>query len=220
MRYTWDTGFESSILDALRIVLQPLASLLNRQIQAQTSARAICQNLDGACAAIRVSNTSLATYLLVDSGRVSLTADHTREPDVVVSGSFLSLLQLAGSASEDLIRKGDVELVGDVHIAAQLQKLLLLARPDAEEELSRFIGDVAAHSIGNAVRSLGEWGLNARGTMRQNVSEYLQQESQAVPSRYEVERFRTRVESLRDDVARLEAAIRRFELQSATKRGA
>jgi len=218
LRCTSGTGFESNILDALRIVLQPLASLLNRQIRAQTSARVICQSLDGACAAIRVSNTSLAAYLLVDSGRISLAADQSREPDVVVSGTFLALLQLAGSASEDLIRKGDVKLVGDAHVAAQLQKLLLLARPDAEEELSRVVGDVAAHGIGNAVRSIGEWGLNARDIMRQNVSEYLQQESQAVPSRYEVERFRSRVESLRDDVARLEAGIRRFELQSAAKR--
>jgi ubiquinone biosynthesis protein UbiJ len=206
-------------LDSVQIILQPVASLLNRQIRAQTPARLLCDSLNGTCAAIRVRNTSLVAYLLIDSGQVSLAGEHSLEPDVVISGTLLSLLQLAGSANEDLIRRGDLELTGDAHVATQLKKLLVLARPDAEEELSRLVGDVAAHGIGDFVRGIGKWGRDARGIVRQNISEYLQEESRAVPSRYEVEKFRGRVESLRDDVARLEARIRRLELQPATTQG-
>jgi len=46
--------------------------------------------------------------------------------------------------------------------------------------------------------------------MGRNVSEYLQEESRDVPSRYEVERFTRRVNALRDDTDRLEARIRRL----------
>ncbi len=179
----------------------------------------LCESLDGTSAAIRVRNTSLAAYLLIDSGQISLAGEYALEPDVVISGTLLSLLQLAGSANEDLIRSGDLELVGDAHVAAQLQKLLVFARPDAEEELSRLVGDVAAHGIGDVVRGIGKWGRGARSILRQNVSEYLQEESRAVPSRYEVERFRGRVELLRDDVARVEARIRRLEHQPAATQG-
>lgn len=207
-------------MDSLRIVLQPVALLLNRQIRAQTSARVLCESLNETCAAIRVRDTSLVAYLLIDSGQVSLAGEYALEPDVVISGTLLSLLQLAGSANEDLIRRGDLELTGDAHIATQLKKLLELARPDPEEELSRLVGDVAAHGIGDVVRGIGQWGRDARGILRQNIGEYLQEESRALPSRYEVERFRGRVELLRDDVARLEARIRRLELQPATTKGA
>lgn len=200
-------------------MLQPVASLLNRQIRAQTSARSLCESLNGASAAIRVKNTSLVAYLLIESGQVSLAGECTLEPDVEIIGTLLSLLQLAGSANEDLIRRGDLELTGDAHVATQLKKLLVLARPDAEEELSRLVGDVAAHGIGDVVRGIGNWGRDARSILRQNISEYLQEESRALPSRYEVERFRGRVELLRDDVARLEARIRRLEPPPATTQG-
>ena len=43
--------------------------------------------------------------------------------------------------------------------------------------------------------------------MRQNLSEYLQEESRAVPSRHEVDTFRQQVDTLRDDVARFEARL-------------
>jgi ubiquinone biosynthesis protein UbiJ len=46
--------------------------------------------------------------------------------------------------------------------------------------------------------------------MASNIREYLQEESRDVPSRYEVERFAQQVDSLRDDVARLEARLNRL----------
>lgn len=198
-------------MDSLRIVLSPVASLLNRQIQAQTNARMLCESLNGTTTSIQLRSTPLVAYLLIDSGQVTLAAASDRLPDVAITGSLFSLLQLAGSGNEELIRRGDLELTGDAHVAGQLQKLLALARPDAEEELSRLVGDVAAHGIGEFARGIGRWGRDAGGTLRQNLSEYLQEESRAVPSRYEIDRFRGRVELLRDDVARLEARIRRLE---------
>lgn len=198
-------------MDSLRIVLSPVASLLNRQIQAQTNARMLCESLNGTTTSIQLRSTPLVAYLLIDSGQVTLAAASDRQPDVAITGSLFSLLQLAGSGNEELIRRGDLELTGDAHVAGQLQKLLALARPDAEEELSRLVGDVAAHGIGEFARGIGRWGRGAGGTLRQNLSEYLQEESRAVPSRYEIDRFRGRVELLRDDVARLEARIRRLE---------
>ena len=47
--------------------------------------------------------------------------------------------------------------------------------------------------------------------MGANIREYLQEESRTVPSRYETNAFRQRVESLRDDVARFEARLKHLE---------
>jgi ubiquinone biosynthesis protein UbiJ len=50
--------------------------------------------------------------------------------------------------------------------------------------------------------------------MGANIREYLQEESRDVPSRYEVDRFVSDVNALRDDVDRLEARINRLQEDS------
>ena len=80
-------------------------------------------------------------------------------------------------AGEDAIRNGDVNLSGDAATAQRFQKLLEFARPDLEEELSRFIGDVAAHRIAEIARGIGDWARDVRKTMGGNIREYLQEES-------------------------------------------
>jgi ubiquinone biosynthesis protein UbiJ len=198
-------------VDPLQTALRPLTALLNRQIRSKSPARILCRELDGRSFAIRVRDSSLCAYLRVGAGEITMSGEYHQEPEVVITGSLLSLLRLSRSGSEELIRDGEIELLGDAQIAEQFQKLLKFARPDPEEELSRFVGDVAAHGMGELARSAGRWGLEAASTLRQNVSEYLQEESRVLPSRYEVDRFRQRVEALRDDVARFEARLRRIE---------
>lgn len=198
-------------MDALHTALRPITSLLNRQIRARAPARALSNELDGKTIAIRIRDTSLAAYLHIAGEELVLSGEFDREPDVILSGTLLALLQMSRSAGEDLIRKGEIELTGDAQLAGQFRKLMKFARPDPEEELSRVVGDVAAHGVGDIVRGIGKWGRRAGATLRQNVSEYLQEESRALPSRYEVERFRGSVEALRDDVARFEARLRRLE---------
>ncbi len=167
--------------------------------------------------AVRVTNTALAVYLVVDGGEVLLTTDHPREPDVIVSGSLLALSRLAGREGDAVIRNGDVELSGNADIAQQFQQLLRYGRPDIEEELSRVVGDVAAHGIGSFLRGISDWGQGARETMRQNIGEYLQEESVAVPTRDEANAFSSQVGMLRDDVARFEARLKAVESKSGTR---
>lgn len=196
--------------------MRPFAALLNRQVRAKTPARELCAKLQDRVFAIRVKDTALATYLIVGPEEINLTGEYGDDPDVIVSGSLLSLARLAGPGGDAAIRDGAIELTGDALLAQQFQSLLKYGRPDFEEELSGAIGDVAAHTIGEFARGVGRWGREARSTMRQNVSEYLQEESRTVPSRYETDVFRKQVESLRDDVARFEARLKRMEAERGT----
>lgn len=197
-------------MDPLERLLRPIAGMINRQVQAKTPARELCEELNGKVIAVRVRDTGLAMYFAVNEDGLTLSLDGP-EPDLAITGTLFSLAGLAASGGEGALRDGSFEIAGDVYTAQAFQKLMSFGRPDLEEELSGLVGDVAAHGIGDAARSFGRWVSEARGTMRQNMSEYLQEESQAVPSRYEVDRFRKRVNTLRDDVDRLEARLRRVE---------
>ncbi|MDX1402897.1 MAG: SCP2 sterol-binding domain-containing protein [Woeseiaceae bacterium] len=198
-------------MNALETLLRPLAAMLNRQLQAKSPARELCAELDGRVFAVRVRDTSLVMYFLVGSGEITLAPEYDGEPDTVVTGSLLSLAALAGGNDQGVIRRGSIDLSGNPDVAQKFQKLLKYGRPDLEEELSAVIGDVAAHSIGEVVRRTQQWGVEAGATMMQNFSEYLQEESRAVPSRYETEGLLQEIEALRDDVARFEARLKQFD---------
>jgi len=197
-----------NILDSL---LRPVADLVNRQIRMKTPARELCDELESRVVAVRVRDTAIVLYFVVEAGSIRPTGEFGGEPDVVISGSLPELARLAGRSGEQAVRDGSLDLTGDADVARLFQQLLQYGRPDLEEELAGIVGDSAAHGIGRFVRSLGEWGRRARSTFEQNVVEYLQEESRAVPSRHEGEAFRHDVETLRDDVERLEARLRRAE---------
>ncbi len=198
-------------MDTLETLFRPLTALVNRQIKATTPARELCAELDGKVMAVRVKDTGLTMYFCACPDEIALFGDYGGEPDVAISGSILSLARLAGANGEDAIRDGSLELIGDAEIALSFQKLLGYGKPDIEEGLSAVIGDVAAHRLGEVARSIGRWGKDAGATLRQNITEYLQEERRDVPSRYEVDAFTQKVNELRDDVARVEARLNRLE---------
>jgi ubiquinone biosynthesis protein UbiJ len=197
-------------MNPLEAALRPVASVLNRNIRETTPARELCKKLDGTVIAVRVRNTALATWFVVHEDMLELMTDCDAEPDVLISGSLLTLARMAGSSGMAALRDGSLELSGDTHTAERFQRLLSLAKPDIEEELSSVVGDVAAHRLGEIARGVGNWGRSARSTMGANIREYLQEESRDVPSRYEADRFADNVSALRDDVERLEARMRRL----------
>jgi ubiquinone biosynthesis protein UbiJ len=200
-------------MNQLETLLRPLTALLNRQIQAKTPARELCAELEDRVFAVRVKDTALAMYVTVGPGEIFLASEYGDDPDVVISGTLLSLARFAGPEGDQTIRDGAVDVTGDEQLALKFQDMLRYGRPDLEEELSGVVGDVVAHTVGEFARSVGRWGKEARSTLRQNVSEYLQEESRTVPSRYETDVFRKQVETLRDDVARFEARLKRFEAE-------
>ncbi|NOX70161.1 MAG: sterol-binding protein [Gammaproteobacteria bacterium] len=197
-------------MNALEALMRPLIRLVNRQLQAKTPARELCAELDGRVIAIRVRNTALALYFLIHRDELEVTAV-ADNPDVVISGSLIALARLAGPSADAAIRDGSVDLSGDAETAQAFQQLLAYGKPDIEEELSGVLGDVAARGLGDIARNVGRWAENTHATVQQNIQEYLQEESRSVPSRYEVENFRDQAETLRDDVDRVEARIRRLE---------
>ena len=172
-------------MNALEPVLQPIARLLNRNIQSTTPARKLCSELVGTVVAVRVSKSDVTAWFVVRDDRLDGTTETQEDPDV--------------------------ERTGDASLAEKFQQLLEFANPDLEEELSGVVGDAAAHRIGEFARGVSKWGAEARATMGDNIREYLQEESRDLPTRYEMDRFTANVDVLRDDVERLAARIQRLQ---------
>jgi len=143
------------------------------------------------------------------AGAVALTVRPAAEEpaDAVIEGTPLSFLRLATGDAAKSIRAGGMDVRGDAEIAEGFRRLLEVARPDIEEELSRFTGDAAAHYIAGFARHAADFARRARDSLARSTSEYLTEESRDLPVRLEVEEFLDGVDRLREAVDRLDARV-------------
>jgi ubiquinone biosynthesis protein UbiJ len=138
--------------------------------------------------------------------------------DAVISGSPFALFNLltggaahtAGGATSNHPRPA-ARIVGDAEVAERYRELFALARPDLEEELSRLIGDLPARRLSLAAQGALGWVKRFGRTARENVAEYLQEESRDLVAKPEVEEFVQGVDRLRDTAERVEARLLRIE---------
>ena len=105
----------------------------------------------------------------------------------------------------------EIEMRGDPALAQEVAFLVRHLRWDAEEDLSRVVGDIAAHRIAGAARGFAQWGRDASLRMAQGAAEYWTEESPLIASRVKVEGFARDVSDLRDAVERLAERIERLE---------
>lgn len=191
--------------------LSPFESVLNRNIAGSAEARQLCKRLEGRVLALHMTGLPLSLFFRSDGERMTIDTSDSDPPAATLSGTPLAFMRLAGPQPEAAIRGGAIHIQGDAEVAQAFSELLKAAQPELEEELSRVIGDVAAHQVGNAARAALGFGRRAVDTFTQNLAEYLTEEGRDLPTRIEADEFFADVDKLRDDVARLEARLARLQ---------
>lgn len=196
------------------MLLSALEANLNRNIAASSAARALCARLNGKSLRVQLAGLPMEFILRAEGERIQLADDARAAADARISGSPLGLFSLAAQQTRST-NGSSVHIEGDAEVAHGFSELLKLAKPDLEEELSRVVGDVAAHQLGNTVRSLLGFGRRVGDTFLQNAGEYLSEEGRDVPSKTEAEEFTRGVDTLRDDVERLAARLNALERKTS-----
>jgi ubiquinone biosynthesis accessory factor UbiJ len=202
------------------MLITSLENLLNRGLPRSPAARALCATLAGRQVSVEVQGLG---EVLVQSDGVALrlsraaggapaaaAAPDAGQPsgaDARIIGGPFSLLSMAFTDPQAVIRRGAVQMQGDTAVAEQFHRLLQLLRPDPEEELALVLGDIPAHGIGRLLRAGVAWGQRAAGTTLENISEYLAHERGDLVSRGEASAFLADVDTLREDLDRLQARI-------------
>ncbi len=211
-------------------------ALLNRCIDASAQAGALARQLQGTSLQVDVEGVTRIRATAFN-GRLALLAGDDSPADAVISGSPTALLQLFRSAGRpstptrpsassqsqalgqppfggrpDPSAQGrSAQIRGDAELANRYRELFTLARPDLEEELSRFIGDLPARGLSRLARGALSWARHARRTAGENVAEYLQEEGRDLVTRPEVDEFLRGVDELRETADRVEARLAQLE---------
>lgn len=200
------------------MLLRPLQEAVNRLLGLDPGARErlaglagrhLDVHLTGMPTPLRVSFTEDGLSLgIIDDTAVGASATLTAAPSALLALA----LSNGQSGGRDLAFKGDVGMIHDVRLLFSELEI------DWEEQLSRVLGDVAAHQVGRAARGFGDWLRHVGDVFLNNAGEYLTEERHSLPAAQEVERFITDVDRLRQDADRLVARVRRLQ-QSAGGEG-
>jgi ubiquinone biosynthesis protein UbiJ len=179
--------------------------LLNAGIRESTAAQERLEELRGTSFGIEIEGTGLKLALVATEGKLVL-GDPALATTAKVRATPLDLLRLVRSGGPRGVRSTRAEITGDLGTAERYSELLKLARPDLEELVSHWVGDIAAHELGRVASVAVSWLERAADALLRNTGEYLQEESRALPTAVEARAFYADVERLRDDVER--AAVR------------
>ena len=146
------------------------------------------------------------SFTVTDSGEVVASA-----PNVEADATFrLSPpLALRILARDDSAYR-EISVSGDADFAQTIEFVVRNARWDAEEDLSRIFGDVAAHRIANAGRSFVRFQAQAAQSIARNLSDFLVEERGVIVRRREIDAFVREVDTLRDDAERLAQRVARL----------
>jgi ubiquinone biosynthesis accessory factor UbiJ len=100
-----------------------------------------------------------------------------------------------------------LKVEGDVMFAAAVGEVAQHLRWEVEEDLSRVLGDRAAHQVGEAARAGARQAGELRTRMESGVRQYLVDEARTLVSRPELLELRQRLRSLEGEIERLEQRI-------------
>lgn len=148
------------------------------------------------------------TLYFVFSQQIDVLADYEGDIDcqLALDLSVLSELRHQGNVTQ-LIKADKLSLDGDIQLAQYFSELLSELKPDFEEKLSAYTGDVVAHTLVSNAKAMNGF-ISQRVLNRQrDLALILNEEWKLLPSPLAVIHFSDQVDDLKSDVDRFEARL-------------
>ncbi|BEV72035.1 hypothetical protein THUN1379_15170 [Paludibacterium sp. THUN1379] len=191
--------------------MQPALALFNHVLNQHPAVRAQLAELAGRRVALQLPPLSMAG-VITDEGWLAASEG---EPEAIVAVRPLAALvaQWRGRTPEF----ADLQLHGDAQLAQRFGHLIGSLRWLPVEDLSRVVGDVAAHRLEGWALQAADFSQQVGSRLLESWVEQLREEAPLLARRRDVEQFVTAVDTLRDDAARLEKRLARLEAASLSR---
>jgi ubiquinone biosynthesis protein UbiJ len=190
----------------LSSLLRPAAAVINHLLAQEpwAQARLIAHRDKTACI-----DAGVAQLMLTVTGDGFLkNADDNAVPAVTIHLK-LSDLPLILANRERAVSY--VRIEGDADFANAISQLSQSLRWDAEEDLGKVIGDIAATRIVSGARSIAAAAQTTQKQLAENVAEYFLEEQPMLIRPHVMSEFSSEVVKLRDDLERLSKRIEKLE---------
>ncbi|MFJ3059072.1 SCP2 domain-containing protein [Herbaspirillum sp. NPDC087042] len=191
-----------SVLDPMK----PAAAVINHLLAQEPWAQKALLAHAGKVACIDTGALQLRLKVAADGYVQDVAADAPANVTIRVK---LSDLPLIAANRERAVSY--VKLEGDADFANAISQLSQKLRWDAEDDLSRVVGDVAATRVVAGARSLIDAARNTQRKLTENLAEYFLEEQPMLIRPRMLQDFSSDVVRLRDDLERLSKRIEKLE---------
>lgn len=189
-------------------LLLPLEFSINQLLALDAASRSRLATMAGKTLAVEVQQPALTIYVSAHADKLRLSPRHEGQVTTTLIGSAAALVGvLVRREPLTNLQSSKLELRGDLRFAQALQSLLLHLQIDWEFQLSRFIGDVPTQAMADSVRATKDYVQKTSERFREDVQDFLQQESGLLPLSAELDAFYDAVQALVLRVDRLDARL-------------
>jgi len=188
-----------------------LPAVVNHLLAQEPAARGKLAQYAGSVARIETGVLTLNWQVLADgsiAARAAAPAAADVAPRVVIRIDAADLPQIALHRERAF---SYVKVEGDAEFATVISQLTQSLRWDAELDLSRWIGDIAAVRVVAGTRSALAFGLDTGRRLAENVAEYLLEEQPVLMRPGAIADWSADVVELRNDAERLLKRIEKIE---------
>ncbi|MFZ6750365.1 ubiquinone biosynthesis accessory factor UbiJ [Undibacterium sp. Ren11W] len=184
----------------------PFALFVNHLLAQESWARSKLQKHAGKVACIDLQMFSLRLQITGD-GMLQAAAGEAA-PDVTIRLKAADLPLIAQHREHAF---SYVKIEGDADFANSISHLSQHLRWEAEEDLSKLFGDVAAVRIVTSAKSLLDTVKQTHQNIQENLAEYFLEEQPMLVRPAAVQAFGSEVNKIRDDVERLMKRVAKLE---------
>lgn len=184
---------------------------LNRVLRLDPTALPRLARLAGRIIEIDCSAPAMQLFVLVEEDGLRLASSWAADADCRLRAPASSLVRLLVSRQKTaVLHEPQVSIDGDSGVLMSLAEVLQDIELDWEYEASRWLGPVGAQLLGTGVRTPTRWLRESGDSLRQDLADYLTEESRALVGQQEAEARFSEIDDLKLALDRLEARIERL----------
>ncbi len=190
---------------------QALTTAINKALALDPELSEKMAILAGRVISLHFKGIDKTLYFLPDNHHLQVLTYYDGNVDTGISGTPLSVIKMLVKPNvATMLLKGEVEISGDTHLGNTFKKLFREMEINWQQPLSQIIGDSATQGLEQSVKHFNQWWSKSFSSLGQDASEYLQEESRDVVTEAEQEIFNQQVDTLRNDIDRLEARLGKY----------
>lgn len=184
----------------------PVAPFINHLLAPEPWARDKLRQHTGKTAAIDIQLLTLKLKVSADGLVESAAGDAQPDVKIIIKASDLPLIAQNRERAFSYVK-----VEGDAEFANTISQLGQTLRWEAEEDLSKLFGDIAAVRMVAAAKSVAQTVKETHQKLQENLAEYFLEENPMLVRPAAVSALGNDVNKIRDDVERLTKRIEKLE---------
>ncbi|MCP4955658.1 ubiquinone biosynthesis accessory factor UbiJ [Photobacterium aquimaris] len=184
-----------------------IETALNQLVKDDADSQRRLSRLRGKVISVTLNEFGKTLYFIF-SQQIDVLAAYEGEVDCQLALNLSVLPELRQQANlTQLIKADKLSLEGDLQLAQHFSSLLSGLKPDIEEKLSHYSGDIVAHTMVCGVKSSGKFIQQRLLKRQQNLAQTLTEEWKLLPQPLEIAYFADQVDDLKSATACFEARL-------------